>query len=118
PVTSDTQPPQRQPTGSPAAPLRVVIIEDLREVRDGLATLINGTNGHACLSRHRTMEDALARLDHAPPDVILTDLGLPGMSGIDGIRLLRARFANVPILALTIYDNADNVFAALCPGAS
>ena len=118
PVTADTQPPQPQPTGSPAAPIRVVIIEDLREVREGLATLINGTNGYACLSRHRTMEDALARLGSAPPDVILTDIGLPGMSGIDGIRILRARFAAVPILALTIYDNDDQVFAALCAGAS
>lgn len=102
----------------PATPLQVVLVEDLREVREGLTMLINGTHGFHCAGSYRTMEDALARLDAAPPDAILTDIGLPGMSGIEGIRILRARFSGVPILALTIYDNDDNIFAALCAGAS
>jgi len=112
---SNQQQPQRDVNG---APVRVVLIEDLREVREGLAMLINGTHGFTCVSSHRTMEDALQRIGAQPPDVILTDIGLPGMSGIEGIRILRARFAAVPILALTVYDNDDNIFAALCAGAS
>ena len=100
------------------SPLRVVIIEDEREVRDGLALLINGTQGLRCEKSYRSMEDALSRIDGDAPDVVLTDLRLPGMSGIDGIRALRERFPQVPILALTIYDSDAQVFDALCAGAS
>jgi DNA-binding NarL/FixJ family response regulator len=99
-------------------PIRVVLIEDLREVREGLTMLINGTPGFRCTGSHRTMEDALSRLDDRECDAILTDIGLPGMSGIDGIRILRGRFPDLPILALTVYDNDDKVFEALCAGAS
>ena len=115
-LATDNQ--QTQTPATAGAPVRVALIEDLREVREGLAMLINGTHGYACTGSYRTMEEALVRLDGAPPDVILTDLGLPGMSGIDGIRILRARFSAVPILALTVYDNDDQIFAALCAGAS
>jgi DNA-binding NarL/FixJ family response regulator len=64
------------------------------------------------------MEEALAQLEPAAVDVILTDLGLPGMSGTEGIRILRERAPDVPILALTVYDDQDEVFDALCAGAS
>jgi DNA-binding NarL/FixJ family response regulator len=100
------------------APLNVVIIEDQRDVRDGLAVLIHGTAGYRCAARYRTMEDALAAMKGAPPDVVLTDIGLPGMSGIEGIGVLRSRFPELPILALTVYDTDDRVFRALCAGAS
>lgn len=99
-------------------PLRVVIIEDLREVREGLAALISGSPGFHCRSSYQSMEAALARITADEPDLILTDLGLPGMSGTEGIRLLHERYPKVPILALTIHDNDDQVFNALCAGAS
>src|SRR5437868_1784894 len=86
------------------APVRVVVIEDIREVREGLSVLINGTPGFLCARSFRTMEDALAGIATSQPDVILTDLGLPGMDGIEGIRRLRACCGEVPILALTVYD--------------
>ena len=98
--------------------IRVVIIEDTREVREGLAALINGTSGFSCLTSYYSMESALAGLDRQQPDVILTDIGLPGMSGIDGIKILRERYPQVSILALTIYDNNEKIFNALCAGAS
>ena len=98
--------------------IRVAIIEDQREVRDGLIALINGTRGFRCGAGYRTMEDALARIDSDLPDVILTDIGLPGMSGVEGIRILRERHAQVPVVALTVYDDDAQVFAALCAGAS
>jgi len=80
--------------------------------------LISGTPGFLCANRYRTMEDALSTISRDRPDVIMTDIGLPGMSGIEGIRVLRERFPDVPILALTVYDNDEQVFAALCAGAS
>lgn len=100
------------------APIDVVIVEDLREVRQGLTALINGTPGFRCEKSFRTMEEALARLQSAKPDVMLTDIGLPGMSGIDGIRIFHQRYPDLPIIALTVYDNDDNIFSALCAGAS
>jgi DNA-binding NarL/FixJ family response regulator len=104
--------------GRGGAPIRVAIIEDLREVREGLRTLINGTNGFQCAHSYSTMERALAHLVDEQPDVILTDVGLPGMSGIEGIRLLRERGVGAPIIALTVYDNDEQIFAALCAGAT
>jgi DNA-binding NarL/FixJ family response regulator len=98
--------------------LGVVIIEDMRDVREGLSVLINGTAGFRCISAWRTMEEALAHLAPDSTDVILTDIGLPGMSGIEGIRALRERMPDVPILALTVYDSDEQVFRALCAGAS
>jgi len=71
------------------SPLRVVIIEDLREVRDGLTAIIDGTNGFQCAGSYRTMEDALKGIAGTRPGVILTDIGLPGMNGIEGTRILR-----------------------------
>lgn len=102
----------------PDGPIRVVVIEDLREVREGLTMLINGTSGFRCASSYRTMEDALKGLEGTRPDVILTDIGLPGMDGIEGTRILRERFPEVPVLALSVYDDDDNVFNAICAGAS
>jgi DNA-binding NarL/FixJ family response regulator len=98
--------------------IRVGIIEDLLEVREGLMALINGAEGFQCYCGYRTMEEALARIGPGDVDVILTDLGLPGMSGTEGIRILRERWPEVPILALTVYDDQDEVFDALCAGAS
>jgi DNA-binding NarL/FixJ family response regulator len=116
----DCPPPGHRPpaAGSRDTPVRVVIIEDIREVREGLAILINGTKGFRCENTYRTMEEALARIDAARPDVILTDIGLPGMSGIEGIRHLRQRRMDAPIVALTVYDDDERIFAALCAGAT
>jgi DNA-binding NarL/FixJ family response regulator len=123
-MTVDRRPDLRLPgqdspaVGSQDAPIRVVIIEDVRDVREGLAVLINGTKGFRCETTFRTMEDALPRIEDARPDVILTDIGLPGMSGIEGIRLMRQRRMDAPIVALTVYDDDERIFAALCAGAT
>jgi DNA-binding NarL/FixJ family response regulator len=98
--------------------VHVVIIEDLPEIREGLAMLVNGTSGFQVTGAFRTMEDALAGVDACLPDVILTDIGLPGMSGIEGTRLLAAKFPAVPILVLSVYGDDESVFDAICAGAS
>ena len=99
-------------------PISVALVEDIREVREGLAALINGTRGFKCVGSYYSMEAALSGIGNQAPDVILTDIGLPGMSGIRGAEILRERFPDVPILALTVYDNDNQVFDALCAGAS
>jgi len=99
-------------------PIRVAIVEDRREIRDGLATIINGTPGFRCTGAYRSMEDALENIDANLPDVVLNDIGLPGMSGIDGIRVLKQRHPDLLVLMLTIYDDDDRIFEALCAGAS
>jgi DNA-binding NarL/FixJ family response regulator len=98
--------------------ITVVVIEDQREVREGVAVLINGSAGYKCVGSYRSMEEALARLGQQAPDAVLIDIGLPGMSGIDGIRTLKGRFPTVTLIAFTVYDDDENIFDALRAGAS
>jgi DNA-binding NarL/FixJ family response regulator len=97
---------------------RLVIIEDERDIRESLAALVNGTSGFRCVAKYGLMETAIAGVQKDEPDLILTDLGLPGMSGVDGIVRLRSILPDTPIVVLTVYDNDDKIFAALCNGAS
>ena len=64
------------------------------------------------------MEEALARIKHDVPDVVLSDIGLPGMNGIEGIRILKERHPELVILMLSVYDDDERIFDALCAGAS
>jgi DNA-binding NarL/FixJ family response regulator len=99
--------------------IAVAIIEDQREVREGVAMLINGTKGYKCVGQYRSMEEALANIPRQTiPNAILCDIGLPGMSGIEGIKVLRERFPDITLLAFTVYDDDENIFDALCAGAS
>lgn len=97
--------------------IRVAIIEDQREVREGLNVLIGGTPGYKSAGAYRSMEEALERIGGDFPDVVLVDIGLPGMSGIEGIRLLKQRYPDLPPLMLTVYDDDARIFDAICAGA-
>ena len=98
-------------------PIRIIIVEDQRDLREGLQTLINFTPGFKCAGAFRTMEEALARVKNDLPDVVLTDIGLPGMSGIEGIKKLKEDHPDLLILVLTVYDDNEKIFDALCAGA-
>lgn len=97
--------------------ITVAIIEDDRLIREGLCTLIDSTRGYCCTSAFRSMEEALARPWSEIPMVALVDIGLPGISGIQGLPMLRKKYPNVALLVLTIYDDDDRIFEALCAGA-
>ena len=98
--------------------IRVAIIEDRREIREGLAMLINGTAGLRCAGSYRSMEEALENIALEKPHVVLNDIGLPGMSGIEGIRILKQRHPQLVVLMLTVYEDDERIFEALCAGAS
>jgi DNA-binding NarL/FixJ family response regulator len=99
-------------------PLKVAIVEDLRDIRDGLAVLIGGTEGFLCTGAFGTMEEAVHGILANPPDVALVDIGLPGMSGIDGIRVLKERCPRVVTLTLTVFEDDRRILDALCAGAT
>jgi DNA-binding NarL/FixJ family response regulator len=102
----------------PTAIVKVAIIEDRREIREGLATLIDMTEGFRCTGRYGSVEDALARIAAEVPDVLLSDIGLPGMDGIEGVRILKGRYPDLLVLMLSVYDDDERVFDALCAGAT
>ena len=77
----------------PEPSIRIVVIEDRRDIREGLKALIAFTTGYECVATYRSMEEALAEIERAHADVALVDIGLPRMSGIEGIRLSRFSLA-------------------------
>lgn len=107
----------KNPSVSSPNSIRVAIVEDRREIREGLAMLINGTEGYNCVGAYRSMEEALGRIGHQLPDVTLLDIGLPGMSGIEGLRILKERYPNMLLLILSVYDDDERIFDAMCAGA-
>ena len=98
--------------------IKAAIVEDQTDIRSGLTVLINGTPGYRCTGSYRSMEEALAGIASNTPDVVLCDIGLPGMSGIEGIRILKERYPTLSLLMLTVYDDDERIFDALCAGAS
>src|SRR5262245_63325782 len=99
-------------------PIKVGIVEDQREIREGLKFLIHNTDGYCCTGSYESMEEALRKLGGDLPDIVLADIGLPGMSGIEGTRLLKERWPELVIIALTVYNDDERIFDALCAGAS
>lgn len=96
----------------------VAIIEDEADTRNALASLVNDNGGFRCRQRYGSMEEALARIGAMLPQIVLVDLGLPAMSGIEGIRKLKERYPSLILVVLTIYEDDDRIFDALCAGAS
>src|SRR3954469_6575427 len=96
--------------------IKTAVVEDIRNIREGLATLINFTDGFRCTGSYRSMEEAIPRIKHEIPDVLLSDIGLPGMNGIEGIRILKAQFPQMTVLMLSVYEDDERIFDALCAG--
>jgi len=107
---------QLQAAAAPS-PIKVAIIEDQRNIRECLEIMLNGTEGYRCTGSFRTIQEAMDRIGFALPDIALTDIGLPGMSGIEGVRLLKERYPELLFVMLTVYDDDERIFDALCAGA-
>lgn len=97
---------------------RIVIVEDNDVVRDGFALIINSISNYYVVNSYDNAEDSIKYLKKDKPDVILMDLELPGMSGIEAITAIKKLNPSIEILVNTIYENSELVFQALCAGAT
>jgi DNA-binding NarL/FixJ family response regulator len=96
----------------------VSIVEDDVRVRGSLARLIDRSEGFRCVSQHPDAENALVELPSVKPAVVLMDINLPGMNGVECVRRLKTSLPQTQIMMLTVYEDTDLIFSALAAGAS
>ncbi|MCB0730394.1 MAG: response regulator transcription factor [Ignavibacteriae bacterium] len=98
--------------------ITTVIVEDVEFLRNGIAAIINGTEGFKNLAAFEDCESMLAEIENLVPDILITDIGLPGMSGIEGMREVKKILPNQTIIVLTVHEENENIFEAIMAGAS
>jgi len=98
--------------------INVFIVEDDPQLAENLAELINGTDGFACVGTCPSGEQLLEALPRRAPDVVLMDINLQGMSGVECVRRLKQEVPDVNVVMLTVYDDSERIFQALQMGAS
>jgi len=119
--TSESPMPLEKPSSrsiSRTAPIKVAIVEDDDWIRGNLASQIDLAPGYCCVSRYRTGEEALVGLSREAADVVVMDINLPGLSGIECVRRLKALRPSMAMLMLTVYEESDQIFDSLRAGAS
>ena len=97
--------------------IRVVIFEDNRNLRSGLFQLINGTDGFNCVDTFPNCDHLIERIEKTKPDVVLMDIEMPGISGIEGVSIIKENFPGIKILMETIFDDDEKIFNSICAGA-
>ena len=98
--------------------ISVTIVEDEREIRRAMCLIIDGSPGFSCMQSFNDCETAIQDLQCNPPDVVLMDIDLPGMSGIEGVRLLKEKLPETDFIMLTIHEDDDSLFNSVCVGAT
>jgi len=98
--------------------IRVVLFEDNRHYRESLYYIINGTPGYACVGAFADCSDVLFRIRQHTPDVVLMDIAMPGISGIEAVQRIKSEYPNQQVLMQTVFDDDDHIFDAVCAGAS
>ena len=110
---------RKQPSASSPPDLTVWLVEDNELFRSNIRDLINETDGMRCVFDADSCEEVLDRLDdHKPPDVMLMDIGLPGVDGIEGIHRVKSVAPSIQVIMLTVFDDHEKIFQAICAGAS
>lgn len=99
-------------------PIRVAIVEDNDRIREGLAALIDGSDGFVCSETYETAEEAIRRLSGYKPDVVLMDIELPKMSGIECVARLKEANPDLEIMMLTVYEDDERIFKSIVAGAT
>jgi DNA-binding NarL/FixJ family response regulator len=99
-------------------PITVSIVEDNDQLRSTLARVIGRAEGFQCLSHYANAEDALKNLPDVKPEVVLMDINLPGMNGVECVRQLKQLLPQTQVMMLTVYEDTENIFNALAAGAS
>jgi DNA-binding NarL/FixJ family response regulator len=99
-------------------PISVSIVEDNDKLRGTLARVLNRADGFRCVSDYANAEDALKDLPQARPEVVLMDINLPGMNGVECVRQLKQLLPQTQVMMLTVYEDTENIFNALAAGAN
>lgn len=98
--------------------IKVGMIEDDNLIREGFSLLINASDDYECIVSYGSCEEALKDIENHTPDVMLVDIELPGMSGIEGIEKIRRLFPRLNVIVITVHEDDDLIFDALCAGAT
>ena len=97
--------------------IRVAIFEDNRSLRESLAAMIGGTSGFDCVGAFPNCNNLLKNISQAKPDVILMDIEMPGINGIEAVSIIKEEFPEIKILMETIFDDDEKIFNSICAGA-
>jgi len=98
--------------------IRVVIFEDNKSLRQGLYQLINGSDGFECVGAFEDCMNLIKNIEDTRPDLVLMDIEMPGINGIEAVHILRQKFPELKILMQTIFEDSDKIFKSIQSGAS
>jgi DNA-binding NarL/FixJ family response regulator len=99
-------------------PVKVVIFEDRKAIRDSLSLLIQGTSGLELAGAYPDCNNLSAHIKATKPDVALMDIEMPGINGIEAVRILKREFPELTVIMQTVFEDDDKIFDAICAGAS
>jgi DNA-binding NarL/FixJ family response regulator len=97
--------------------IQVAVFDDNTNRRNGLELLINATEGMACVGIFPDCREVVRNISRCKPDVVLMDIDMPNVNGIEGLKLIRQHFPSIRILMQTVFDDDEKIFAAICAGA-
>jgi DNA-binding NarL/FixJ family response regulator len=98
--------------------IRVIAFDDNKDLREMFRMLVDAQADMVCVAVHPDLSQLMRDIDAAKPDVIVMDIQMPGMNGIDGVKAIKARYPDAHILMQTVFEDEEKVFDAICAGAS